>query len=146
MAIILDTLEIRGKSPSNTVETTLTQLNLWSVVTKAFEPMTHAQIQSVLSVPVKDGYGRSRVGAWYPDARIIYLSKGLQDNDIVETFLHELAHCIVDTRLNITDTEQEKRWPKHLRLESHGVEWQWTMRKLGQVPNRCHNIAYLRKR
>ena len=48
--------------------------------------------------------------------------------ELVETFLHELAHAMAVHRYGID-------------ARGHGAHWREMMHQLGQQPRRCHNIA-----
>ncbi len=51
-----------------------------------------------------------------------------QRNELIETFLHELAHAMA--------------WVKYGSAgRGHGEHWWEMMHQLGQIPRRCHNIA-----
>ena len=128
MAFKLDTIEIRERSKPDTVETKLTTLKLWDVVSPLLDDSRFpVELRGrILQVPVKENKSVRLAGKWVPSEKVIYLNQLLIVEHETATFLHELAHCVADLKYGF--------W-----IAAHGWQWAQVMITFGQKPERCHN-------
>lgn len=95
----------------------------------------HAKVNSTfnmdLSIRVKfNPRMRSVIGRAWHKRKLIELNQRLcskHPEEIIPTLIHELAHIIA-------------RELYGSKIKSHGLEWSYTMRRLGHEPTRCHNL------
>lgn len=113
-------------------------LALLDIISRAvsFQPKIH--LGTVWNIPVEfDNRLQTAAGnCHYHPSLLIKLNPVLRrDNhrvDLVETFLHELAHA--------------HAWIVYgERGRGHGAEWWEMMHQLGQIPRRAHSIAACKK-
>jgi len=132
MALVLDTMETVDLSPTVNVNSVIQRHDLWNIVLPLLDSSLVQSYKSrILEIPIIENKGVRLAGYWSPSERNIHLNYLLQSQDYIDTFLHELAHCV-----------QDMIYP--IRTKAHGAEWQWCMAMMKQKAERCHNIQYLR--
>ncbi len=95
-------------------------------------------LKAVGSLPVRKSHAVRRLGAYVTrgaDPSEIRLQFALPEQELVDTFLHELAHCL-DHRTN------QKGKPYR---RAHGSGWQRWAEALGVAPQRSCESAALRR-
>jgi SprT protein len=80
--------------------------------------------------------GKRRLGYCNPYYKIVSVSmhhvRGSEDNEVIDTLLHEVAHAIAEERAKA----------RGVRIKSHGFEWRNACREVGAKPERLKHNAY----
>jgi hypothetical protein len=132
MPVDFDNFEIGESRLPDTVDTKLTQLDLWSFVSPLlnhpeFDP---AKRKAILQVPVKEHRSINVGGYWDQNKQTIFVNQAICGELLKTTFLHELAHTVNDIMFGPN-------------TDAHGKHWKEIMECFGQKPERCHSFGHI---
>lgn len=118
----------------HTVRTLAVELGLESVIERAFSFHPEWFPGGLWQIPVESNprlervAGRCRYNPLGLELHSALFGPFAQRVELVDTFLHELAHAMA--------------WERYGAIgRGHGEHWWEMMHQLGQRPIRCHNIA-----